>query len=120
MTATAAPRPRRSPVRAAARRNAATPILVRQVRNGIEESGYAKNWAQQVSGRRNEITLRALFAEELGALLQVPAAQRDAVFAVLREHGTMRDHLDLLLEFDEFNRIVELDEKYATERRYAT
>lgn len=55
--------------------------------NGIEESGDAKNWTQQVSGRRHELTLRALFAEELGALLQVPAAQRDAALAVLREQG---------------------------------
>ena len=55
--------------------------------NGIEESGDAKNWTKQVSGRRHELSLRALFAEELGVLLQVPAAQRDAVFAVLREQG---------------------------------
>lgn len=55
--------------------------------NGIEESGDAKNWAKQVSGRRHELTLRALFAEELGALLQVRAADRDAAFAVLRAHG---------------------------------
>jgi len=55
--------------------------------NGIEESGDAKNWTKQVSGRRHELSLRALFAEELGVLLQVPATQRDAVFAVLREQG---------------------------------
>ncbi|WP_326538682.1 phosphoribosylformylglycinamidine synthase [Pseudorhodoferax sp.] len=55
--------------------------------NGIEESGDAKNWTKQVSGRRHELTLRALFAEELGALLQVPAAQRDAALALLRQHG---------------------------------
>jgi phosphoribosylformylglycinamidine synthase len=55
--------------------------------NGIEESGDAKNWTRQVSGRRHELSLRALFSEELGVLLQVPAAERDAVFAVLREHG---------------------------------
>ena len=51
------------------------------------DHGDAKNWAQQVSGRRADLTLRALFAEELGAVIQVPLAQRDAVFAVLREHG---------------------------------
>ena len=57
--------------------------------DGAHESDYgdAKNWAQQVSGRRADLTLRALFAEELGAVIQVPLAQRDAVFAVLREHG---------------------------------
>ncbi|HEX7638576.1 MAG TPA: phosphoribosylformylglycinamidine synthase [Burkholderiaceae bacterium] len=58
---------------------------------GIDDSradtGDAKNWAAQVGGRRAEQTLKALFAEELGALLQVPAAQRDAAMAVLRTHG---------------------------------
>ncbi|MBC7665577.1 MAG: phosphoribosylformylglycinamidine synthase, partial [Caulobacter sp.] len=49
--------------------------------------GDAKNWAAQVGERRNEQTLKALFNEELGALLQVPAAQRDAAMRVLRTHG---------------------------------
>ncbi|WP_028225042.1 phosphoribosylformylglycinamidine synthase [Paraburkholderia ferrariae] len=49
--------------------------------------GDAKDWAKQTSGRREDRTLRALFSEELGAVIQVPAQQRDAVFAVLREHG---------------------------------
>ncbi|MEK9776145.1 MAG: phosphoribosylformylglycinamidine synthase subunit PurQ, partial [Quisquiliibacterium sp.] len=35
-------------------------------------------------------TLQALFSEELGALIQVPAAKRDAAMAVLREHGLAR------------------------------
>ena len=38
MTAPAAQRPRRTTARAAARRSPSTPILVRQLRNGIEES----------------------------------------------------------------------------------
>lgn len=49
--------------------------------------GDAKNWAQQITGRREEQTLRALFTEELGAVIQVRAQDRDAVFALLREHG---------------------------------
>jgi len=49
--------------------------------------GDAKDWAQQTSGRRHERTLSALFNEELGAVIQVHIADRDAVFAVLREHG---------------------------------
>jgi phosphoribosylformylglycinamidine synthase len=49
--------------------------------------GDAKNWAQQVSGRRHEQTIRALFNEELGAVIQVRRADRDAVFAVLRKVG---------------------------------
>ena len=51
------------------------------------ETGDAKNWAQQVSGRREELTLRALFNEELGVLLQVRTAERNQVMQVLRAHG---------------------------------
>ena len=62
--------------------------------DGISDSradmGDSKNWATQVSGRREELTLRALFAEELGALIQVRAADRDAVMQVLRAHGLSR------------------------------
>jgi phosphoribosylformylglycinamidine synthase len=54
---------------------------------GSADFGDAKNWATQVAERRNEQTLKALFNEELGALLQVPAAQRDAAMGVLRAHG---------------------------------
>ena len=52
-----------------------------------QDYGDAKNWAQQVAGRRHEQTLRALFNEELGAVIQVRRADRDAVFAVLRNLG---------------------------------
>ncbi|MDD2924482.1 phosphoribosylformylglycinamidine synthase [Rhodoferax sp.] len=59
--------------------------------DGISDSrmdcGDAKNWAGQISGRRDELTLKALFNEELGALLQVRTADRDAVMQLLREHG---------------------------------
>ena len=51
------------------------------------EYGDAKNWAAQVSARREELTLRALFNEELGAMLQVPTARRDEAMQTLREHG---------------------------------
>jgi len=37
--------------------------------------------------QRNELTLKALFNEELGAVLQVPSAERDAVMQVLRAAG---------------------------------
>ncbi len=47
--------------------------------------GDAKNWAQQVSGLRHEQTIRALFNEELGAVIQIRKEDRDAVFATLRE-----------------------------------
>ncbi|MET3130707.1 phosphoribosylformylglycinamidine synthase [Oxalobacteraceae bacterium GrIS 1.11] len=46
--------------------------------------GDAKNWAGQVSERRNELTLRALFSEELGAVIQVRAAEKSLVMDVLR------------------------------------
>jgi phosphoribosylformylglycinamidine synthase len=49
--------------------------------------GDAKNWATQVGERRNEMTLRALFAEELGAVIQVRAEDKSAVMNVLREQG---------------------------------
>ena len=49
--------------------------------------GDSKNWATQVSARREELTLKALFSEELGVVLQVPTAERDAAMQVLRAHG---------------------------------
>jgi phosphoribosylformylglycinamidine synthase len=51
------------------------------------EYGDSKNWASQVSERRNELMLAALFNEELGVVLQVPTAERNAVMQVLRAHG---------------------------------
>ena len=54
------------------------------------EYGDSKNWASQVSERRNELTLRALFNEELGVVLQVRREHRDEVMQVLRRHGLSR------------------------------
>ncbi|MFZ5544108.1 MAG: phosphoribosylformylglycinamidine synthase [Pseudomonadota bacterium] len=54
------------------------------------EYGDSKNWASQVGERRNELTLKALFNEELGAVIQVRRDERDAVMAVLRELGLSR------------------------------
>ena len=51
------------------------------------EVGDSKNWAAQVGARREELTLRALFAEEPGVVIQVRTSERDAVFGVLRAHG---------------------------------
>jgi phosphoribosylformylglycinamidine synthase len=51
------------------------------------EVGDSKNWAGQVGARREELTLKALFNEELGVLLQVRTAQRSEVMQTLREHG---------------------------------
>jgi len=59
--------------------------------DGISDSraeyGDSKNWAGQVSARREELTLKALFSEELGVVIQVPTAQRGEVMQTLREHG---------------------------------
>ncbi|MDH1293543.1 phosphoribosylformylglycinamidine synthase [Comamonas terrigena] len=51
------------------------------------DSGEGKNWGNQVSGRREDLTLRALFNEELGAVLQIKTADRAEVLQTLREHG---------------------------------
>ncbi|UXH80208.1 phosphoribosylformylglycinamidine synthase [Roseateles amylovorans] len=51
------------------------------------DTGDSKNWASQVSGRREELTLKALFNEELGVVLQVASGDRDAVLQTLRAHG---------------------------------
>jgi phosphoribosylformylglycinamidine synthase len=48
------------------------------------DHGDAKNWAGQIAERRNEQTLRALFSEELGAVVQVRADEKSLVMDVLR------------------------------------
>jgi phosphoribosylformylglycinamidine synthase len=62
--------------------------------DGVNDSradyGDAKNWTSQVSARRDELTLRALFSEELGVVLQVRSAERGAVMQTLREFGLSR------------------------------
>ena len=62
--------------------------------DGIADSradhGDSKNWASQVGERRNELTLKALFNEELGVVVQVRREDRDAVLSTLREAGLSR------------------------------
>ena len=59
--------------------------------DGISDSrmdvGDSKNWVGQVGARREELTLKALFKEELGVVLQVRTAERSEVMRTLREHG---------------------------------
>jgi len=59
--------------------------------DGISDSraeyGDAKNWAQQVSARREELTLKALFNEELGVVIQIETQNRSEVMQALREHS---------------------------------
>ncbi|MES2076839.1 MAG: phosphoribosylformylglycinamidine synthase [Pseudomonadota bacterium] len=58
-------------------------ILTLEAGHGADQ-GDAKNWAGQVAERRNEQTLRALFSEELGAVIQVRAEEKSLVMDVLR------------------------------------
>ncbi len=59
--------------------------------DGISDSrmdtGDSKNWASQIGARREEQTLKALFNEELGVVIQVATASRNEVMQTLREHG---------------------------------
>ncbi|MCX8521851.1 MAG: phosphoribosylformylglycinamidine synthase [Rhodoferax sp.] len=59
--------------------------------DGIADSrmdvGDSKNWAGQISVRREEKTLAALFNEELGVVVQIRSAERATVMQTLREHG---------------------------------
>jgi phosphoribosylformylglycinamidine synthase len=59
--------------------------------DGISDSraeyGDSKNWATQVSARREELTLKALFNEELGVVIQVRTEQRNEIMQTLREHS---------------------------------
>ncbi|MEY3446773.1 MAG: hypothetical protein RIR45_1528, partial [Pseudomonadota bacterium] len=59
--------------------------------DGISDSrmdvGDSKNWAGQVGARREELTLKALFNEELGVVLQVRTAERTDVMNTLRAHA---------------------------------
>jgi len=41
-------------------------------------------------------------------------------YGILAEEGTLRDHLDLVTTFDEFNKVVDLDTHYQLEARYNT
>ena len=60
-------------------------ILTMEAEHAADQ-GDAKNWASQVAERRNDLTLRALFNEELGAVIQVRTEQRSEVMDVLRSH----------------------------------
>ena len=51
------------------------------------EVGDSKNWSTQVSARREEMTLKALFNEELGVVIQVKTSERNNVMQTLRAHG---------------------------------
>jgi 2-methylisocitrate lyase-like PEP mutase family enzyme len=58
-----------------------------------------------------------LIVTPLAALMASAQALRE-VYAYLRRDGTLRNHLDLLLPFDDFNQLVELERHYALEQRF--
>ena len=57
------------------------------IQNSFADHGDSKNWASQVSARREELTLKALFSEELGVVIQVKTEERNEVMQTLRAHG---------------------------------
>ncbi len=57
------------------------------IQNSFADHGDSKNWASQVSVRRDELTLKALFSEELGVVIQVKTQDRNEVMQTLRAHG---------------------------------
>jgi 2-methylisocitrate lyase-like PEP mutase family enzyme len=58
-----------------------------------------------------------LIVTPLAALLASAKALQEA-YAFLRRDGTLRDRLDRLMPFDEFNQLVELERHYALDERY--
>lgn len=59
-----------------------------------------------------------LIVHPLSALYAAARAYTE-VFKLLRQKGTTRDRLDLLLPWSDFHSIVELDRYYDTEKRYS-
>src|SRR5690606_5351841 len=55
-----------------------------------EDWGDYKIRPEQIAVQRDELTLQALFNEELGAVIQVPRSERDNVLRRLREAGLSR------------------------------
>jgi methylisocitrate lyase len=58
-----------------------------------------------------------LIVSPLTGLLAATRAMTDA-FQTLREQGSLRDHLDMVVTFDDFNRVVDLDRHYRLEAQY--
>jgi 2-methylisocitrate lyase-like PEP mutase family enzyme len=58
-----------------------------------------------------------LIVSPLSGLFAMAKAVGNA-YQVLADQGTLRNHLDLVTSFDEFNRVVDLDGHYRLEARY--
>ncbi|OWY62502.1 hypothetical protein B7486_58070 [cyanobacterium TDX16] len=59
-----------------------------------------------------------LIVSPLTSLFTVARSVTDSL-ALLRQEGSLREHLDRVVSFDEFGEIVDLDAHYATEQRYS-
>jgi methylisocitrate lyase len=60
-----------------------------------------------------------LVVSPLSALFSMVKAVQDPL-AVLRDEGSLRGHLDRLIDFDEFGRLVDLPGHYATEQAFGS
>src|SRR3954469_5079751 len=58
-----------------------------------------------------------LIVSPLTGLFAASKAMASA-YETLREHGSLRDHLDMVNTFDDFNRVVDLDRHYRLESTY--
>ncbi|MFN8626289.1 MAG: isocitrate lyase/PEP mutase family protein [Candidatus Binatia bacterium] len=58
-----------------------------------------------------------LIVNPLAALMASAKALRE-IYGLLRAEGSLRTHLDRLMTFDDFNRVVELDRHYHLEARF--
>ena len=56
-------------------------------RGSDDVDGFKRSNDEQLAGRLRERALQAMFAEELGAVIQIRAADRMRVMEMLREHG---------------------------------
>jgi hypothetical protein len=71
----------------------------------FQEGPYREHCAWLLSFKR----LTGLFAA---------ARAMTTAYQTLHEEGSLRDHLDLVVTFDDFNRVVDLDRHYGLESRY--
>jgi methylisocitrate lyase len=89
----------------------ATPGLVR-VANMIE----AGRTPLLTPGELHDLGYDLIVSPLTGLFAAARAVGR--AYQVLADEGSLRDHLDLLTSFDEFNRVVDLDDHYRLEARY--
>jgi len=92
---------------------AATPGVVR-VANMIE----AGRTPLLTPGELSELGYNLIVSPLTGLFAAAQALSR--AYGILADKGTLRDDLDLVTSFDEFNRVVDLEAHYELEARYRT